>query len=90
MVVTTHLPEACLRVLYMVILIFYCHLLFVLLALDTHHFFTGTNQLDGILDSYLNIICQICHAPGHSTVTCSNHYLSFAASASYLCYLQFC
>ena len=41
---------------------------------------TGMNQLEGILGSHPNIICQICHAPGHSTLHCPNCYHSKSQS----------
>ena len=43
-------------------------------TMGTHSLTAGTNQLDGILGSHPNIICQICHARGHSTDTCPSRY----------------
>ena len=43
-------------------------------VLDTHCFSAGTNQSEGILGYHPNVICQICHAPDHSTDTCRKRY----------------
>ena len=42
----------------------------------THPLLAGSHQSEGILGFHPNVICQICHAPGHLADTCPCRYQS--------------
>jgi len=45
-------------------------------TLFSNHYSVRTNHYKGILGSHPNVVCQICHAPGHCTIHCPSRYHS--------------
>lgn len=40
----------------------------------THSSFAGSDPFEGVLGSTPNVICHICHSPGHSTISYPPRY----------------